>query len=142
MQQVKILKIIDDLKDYGFYSQDIKSARMFQVYVVQQRRFADVFCAITKKQRNRLRKQLSLTPNDFGILICHGRFLNAEMSEDVKHPKLLPWHEYINRLIIHEVHETLKKPVLHTLSLVYDDKNTGHLKEKQKSEFVFVCLAA
>ena len=39
----KILKIIDDLRDYGVYSQDIKSARLFWVYVVQQKRFADVF---------------------------------------------------------------------------------------------------
>ena len=40
--------------------------------------FADVIHAITKKQRNGLQKQLGLTPNELGILTCHGRFLNAE----------------------------------------------------------------
>ena len=91
----EILKIIDDLRDYGVYSQDIKSARLFWVYIVQQKRFTNVFCAITRKQRNGLQKQLGLMPNDFGILVCHGRFLIAEMSEDAKYPKLLPQYDIL-----------------------------------------------
>ena len=64
---------------------------LFWVYVVQHRRFSDAFQAIVKKQRNGLQKQFGLAPNEFGILTCHDRFLNAEMSEDAKYPKLLPW---------------------------------------------------
>ena len=53
----------------------------------------------------------------FSILICHGRFLNAEMSEEAKYPKLLPRHEYYTRLIIQEVHEGLiHAGISHTLS--------------------------
>ena len=86
----RILNIINDLRDYGIHSQDIRSARFFWVYIVQRRRYADVFCAIAKKQRNGLRKQLGLMLNDYDILTCHGKFLNVEMSEEAKYPKLLP----------------------------------------------------
>ena len=130
----KILKIIDDLKDHSIYSQDIKSVRLFWVYVVQQRRYADVFHAITKRQQNGLTKQLGLTPNEYGILTCHGRFLNAEMSEDAKYPKLLPRHEYFTRLIIQEVHERLiHAGISHTLSSLRQE-----YKEEQRLELVYI----
>ena len=32
------------------------------------------------------RKQLGLIPNEFGILICHGRFLNADVVCNAKYP--------------------------------------------------------
>ena len=113
----RILNTINDLRDYGIYSQDIRSARLFWVYIVQRRRYADVFCAIAKKQRNGLRKQLGLMLSDYDILTCHGRFLNAEMSEEAKYSKLLPRHEYYTRLIIQEVHERLiHAGISHTLS--------------------------
>ena len=55
--------------------------------------------------------------NNYDILTCHGRFLNAEMSEEAKYPKLLPRHEYYTRLIIQEVHERLiHAGISHTLS--------------------------
>jgi len=63
---------------------------LFWVYVAQHRRYEDAFQAISKKQTNGLQKQLGLIPNEFGILICHGRFLNANMACDAKYPKLLP----------------------------------------------------
>ena len=113
----RILNIINDLRDYGIHSQDIRSARLFWVYIVQRRRYADVFCAIAKKQRNGLRKQFGLMQNDYDILTCHGRFLNAEMSEEAKYSKILPRHEYYTRLIIQEVHERLiHAGISHTLS--------------------------
>ena len=87
------------------------------MYVVQHRRFLDVFQAIVKKQRNGLQKQLGLAPNEFGILTCHGRFLNAEMSEDAKYSKLLLWREHFTRLVIKEIHERLiHAGISHTLS--------------------------
>ena len=76
-----------------------------------------MFQAIVKKQRNGLQKQLGLAPNEFGILTCHGRFLNAEMSEDAKYPKLLPRRENFTRLVIKEIHERLiHAGISHTLS--------------------------
>ena len=53
--------------------------RLFWVFIIQHKRFADVFQAIAKKQRNGLQKQLGLTPNELGILTCLGQFLNQKM---------------------------------------------------------------
>jgi len=49
--------------------------------------------------------------------MCHGRFLNAEMCEDAKYPKLLPWQEHFTRLVIKEIHERLiRAGISHTFS--------------------------
>ena len=100
-KQHRILRVLNDLKDTGnIYFQDLVSARLLWLYVVQHRKFADVFHAINTKQRNGLQKQLSLEPDSHAILRCHGRFLNAELSEDAKYPKLIPRHEHFTRLVI------------------------------------------
>ena len=39
----RILNIINDLRDHGIYSQDIRSARLFWVYIVQRRRYVTGF---------------------------------------------------------------------------------------------------
>jgi len=76
-----------------------------------------VFQAISKKQRNGLQKQLGLIANEFGILICHGRFLNADMASDAKYLKLLPQGGHFTRLMIKEVHKHLIHPgITHILS--------------------------
>ena len=67
LSRCKNLKIVNNLRDYDIYFPDAKSARLCWVYVVEQRRFADVFLVITKKQRNWVIKQLGLIPNDFGM---------------------------------------------------------------------------
>ena len=79
----KIFRLIDKLKDYSVNS---LAMRLFWVFIIQHKRFADVVQAIVKKQQNGLQKQLGLIPNELGILTCHGRFLNVDMSEDAKYP--------------------------------------------------------
>jgi len=117
-KQHQILKIFNDLKDTGsIYFRDLVSAKLLWVYVVQHRTFADVFRALITKQKNGLQKQLGLELDKYGILRCHGRFLNAELSEDTKYPKLIPRHEYFTRLVIREVHERLiHAGISHTLA--------------------------
>ena len=64
------------------------------MFVIQQRNFANVFNAIRKGQKNGLQKQLGLKKVDkFNLIRCHGRFLNDDLSEDAKYPKLLPRQE-------------------------------------------------
>ena len=49
--------------------------------------------------------------------ICHSQFLNADLSENAKYPKLLPGQEYFMKLLIQEVHESLVHTgISHTLS--------------------------
>ena len=107
-KQHQRLRLLNDLKDTGnIYFQDLVFARLLWLHVVQHKKLADAFHAIITKQRNGLQKQLSLEPNSYGILRCHGRFLNTELSEDAKYPKLIPRHEHFTRLAIQEVHERL-----------------------------------
>jgi len=69
------------------------------------------------KQKNGLQKQLGLEPDKYEILRCHGKFVNAELSEDAKYPKLIPRYEYFTRLVVQEVHERLiHASVSHTLA--------------------------
>ena len=89
-KQHRILRVLNDLKDtLNIYFQDLVSTRLLWFHVAQQRKFADVFHAIIAKQRNGLQKQLGLEPDSYGILRCHGRFLNAKLSKDAKYPKLI-----------------------------------------------------
>ena len=60
------------------------------------------FRAIITKQRNGLRKQLGLEPDSYGISRCNGRFLNAELAEDAKYPKLIHQHEHFGDPKVHE----------------------------------------
>ena len=48
---------------------------------MQHRRFGDALCAMIVKQHNGLQKQFNSEPDEYRILRCHGRFLNAELSE-------------------------------------------------------------
>ena len=114
----RILRIFDDIKDTrSIHFQDLTSAKLLWVCVVQHRRFDDVFRAMIVKQKNGLQKQFGLEPDKYGILRCHGRFLNAELSEAAKYPKLLPRYEYFTRLVIQEIHERLiHAGISHTLA--------------------------
>ena len=76
-----------------------------------------MFNAIRKGQKNGLQKQLGLRVDKHNIIRCHGPFLNVDLSEDAKYPKLLPRQEYFTKLLIQEVHESLvHAEVSHTLS--------------------------
>ena len=71
------------------------------VYSVQQYRFRDVLLAIREKSSHCLIQQLSVKVDEFGLLRCHRRFLNADRTEDAKYLKSLPRREH---LLITEVH--------------------------------------
>ena len=105
------------MKTNSIYSHEIKNAMLIWIYVIQRRRFPDVFKAIQKHHRNCLQQQLGLKVDDDGILRCHGRFANATMNEGTKYPKLLPRYEHFTNLLICEVHQRLiHAGVAHTLS--------------------------
>ena len=48
--------------------------------------------------------QLGLQLDEFMILLCHGRYAFADISEETKCPKLLPSRSYFTKLLILEVH--------------------------------------
>jgi len=83
---------------------DVKLAMLLWVYSVQQCEFHDVLLTIREKLSHCLIQQLSLKVDEFGLLRCHGRFLNADITEDAKYPELLPQQEHFTKLLITEVH--------------------------------------
>ena len=55
--------------------------------------------------------------DNIGLLRCYGRYLNAEIDESSKFPKLLPRREHFTQLLIKEIHEHLiHAGVAHTLA--------------------------
>ena len=110
-------KIFKNMKEESVYYTEIQDVLLLWVYVVQHRKFHDIFIAIQKGEVNCLQKQLGLEMDDMGILRCSGRLQNANLSEQAKHPKLLPRHEHFTHLLIQYVHERLIHcGVSHTLA--------------------------
>ena len=66
-----------------------------------------MFNDIEKHQRNCIQQQLGIKLDDMGLLRCHGRLANGDVSEDTKYPKLLPKYECFTVLLITEVHQRL-----------------------------------
>ena len=98
-------RVFDRLKVGSINAWEIKNVILLWIYVIQHRKFYDVFSAIQKQQRNCLQQQLGLKLDEVGILRCYGRYVNATISEGTKYPKLLPRYEHFTNLLIGEVHE-------------------------------------
>ena len=106
----------------SIYAADIKLASVLWVYCIQQNKFFDVVTAMKMKKKHCLKHQLGLEFDDHGILRCYGRFLNAEIDESSKFPKLLPQHEHFTHLLIKEVHEQLiHAGVAHILAQIREE---------------------
>ena len=57
-----------------------------------------------KKNRKNLIDSLGLRLHDDGIWRCHGRYQNADMSEETKSPIFLPRQHYWTQLLVKEFH--------------------------------------
>jgi len=90
---------------------------LFERMSCRKRKFSDVSQVIERKQRNGFQSQLGVKVDEFGIMRCHGQFLNAEISEGEKYSMLLPCLEHFVNLVIQEVHEKMiHARMSHTLS--------------------------
>ena len=66
-----------------------------------------------------MQRQLGLKISQFEILRCHGRYVHAELTEEMKYPILLLCHEHFTYLVIQEIHRRLVYAgVSHILSQV------------------------
>ena len=117
---VLVYKVFSLLSTDSFVcSEDIKLAANLWIYCIQQYWFKDVLIAIQMRKNHCLKRQLGLQIDDMGILRCHGRFLNATITESAKYPKLLPRHEHFTHLLIH-VH-LIHAGVAHTLAQIREE---------------------
>ena len=94
-------------------------ARILWEYAVQNRQYLSVLNDMRKGKRNNLQRQLGLQLDEWGLLRCHGRYSNANLSFNVKYPKPIPRSEYFTHLVIKDAHERmLYSGVSHTLAQV------------------------
>ena len=120
-QKHKLLTtILDNLKVHSsITSQEIKLASLLWIFFIQHRSYSDVYNAIKNKKKHCLQMQLGIKMDKFEVLTCHGRFLNADLDEEAKYPKLLPRGEIFTHLLIQEIHQRLiHAGVAHTLSQI------------------------
>ena len=116
--QHKLLKIIfEDLSNSYITIREIKLVALLWVHTIQHHYYKDVFIALKSNKRNCLQKQLGLQEDEYGILRCYGRYANADISEEMKCPKLLARKNFYTELVILEVHGRLVHAgISHTLS--------------------------
>ena len=115
-----LVTIFDSLKEsVPVTFQEIKLLSLLWISFIQHRQYSDVYVAIKGNKRHCLQMQLGLKISEYDILRCHGRYQHAELTEEMKYPKLLPRHEYVTYLVVQEVHRRLiHAGVSHTLSQV------------------------
>jgi len=94
-------------------------ASLLWIFFIQHRSYSDVSTAIKNKKKHCLQMQLGIKMDEFDVLICQGRFSNADIDEETKCPKFLPCHKTFTHLLIQEIHQRLiHAGVAHTLSQI------------------------
>ena len=84
-------------------------------------------------QRNTLKEQLGLKLDEDSLTRCQSRFLNIELPEEVKYPKLLPRKQHFTDLIIKTYHKgLLHAGVTHTLSQLRHEYWISHGRTEVK----------
>ena len=95
----------------------MKDAKKQWELYIQQKNFPEAYKALKTNQRNILKEQLGSKLDEDSLIRCHGRFVNVELPEEVKHPNLLPRKQHFTDLIIESYHKgLLHAGVTHTLS--------------------------
>ena len=95
----------------------MKTAKKHWELHIQQKNFPDVYQTLKTNEKNPLKEQLGLKLDEDGFIRCHGRFINVELPDEVKYPKLLPRKHHLTDLIIESYHKKLLHAgTNHTLS--------------------------
>ena len=85
-------------------AEEIAKAKLLWDTYIQQKRFADTIRMIKSGEQFNLKDQLNLMLDQHGVIRCHGRYQNAQLSQGAKYPKLLPRKEYYTQLVIEDSH--------------------------------------
>lgn len=92
------------------------------IFAIQHRYFEEVYAALKDNRKNCLQMQLGLNIDEFQILRCYGHYTNATITEEMKHPKLLPLKAHFTSIVIVEIHEHLVHAgISHTLGQIYQE---------------------
>ena len=95
-----------------------KAEQLWTTYL-QQHQYSDIIESIEKDKPNKLKTQLGIGMDTNGLLRCHGRLRNAEISEGARQLTLLPKCSKYTELTIDMYHrKALHTGIAQTLSLV------------------------
>ena len=81
-----------------------ESKYLWDLYI-QKKCFSDIIKDIKQGKRNNLKDQLNLQLDADGVIRCHGRYENTNLSQEVKYPKLLVRGEHYTSLVIRDYHK-------------------------------------
>ena len=98
---------------------EIQKTKVLWELYIQQKHYTDTVQKVKQGKKSNLQNQLNLKSDESGLLRCHGRFENAELTQAAKHPKLLPKDDYFTRLVVEDAHSrVLHSGVSQTLARV------------------------
>ncbi|MCP4486607.1 MAG: hypothetical protein GY820_04700, partial [Gammaproteobacteria bacterium] len=97
---------ISDLSVTGHpNAKDIEMAKTIAVKLTQKQHFSNVFEDLQTSKRNSLVHQLGIYLASDATLRCHGRIDNADASDDMKFPRLIPSDCHFTTLVVNAAHQ-------------------------------------
>ena len=88
-------------------AQELQRAKLLWELHIQQKHYADTIDKIKKGKKDNLQAQLNLQLDKNGLIRCHGRFSNSDLTQGAKEPKLLPKKEYFTKLVVEHYHQKI-----------------------------------
>ena len=92
----------------GFPKTDeIQRAKLQWELHIQRKHYSGIIDNLRKGKKDNLQAQLNLQLDKNGLIRCHGRLANAELTQGAKSPKILPTEEYFTKLTVVHYHQKL-----------------------------------
>ena len=119
-----VLRFVDKLKKRDhrtgpLSAKEIEIAKLLWEKNIQSKSYPDILDRMQKGKKSNIIHQLNLQLDSNGLVRCHGRFGNAELTQGARFPKLLPKDEYFTELVINDVHaKILHSGVSQTLATI------------------------
>ena len=96
-----------DLITEPLSTHEIVRAKLYWELYIQQRHYRNIIDNINQGRKSNLQAQLNLQVDEKGLIRCHGRFSNSDLTQGAKEPKLLPKEEYFTKLVVEDYHKKL-----------------------------------
>jgi len=108
-----VMRFVDKLKKRDGASgllttQELQRAKLYWVLHIQHKHYLEVVSDIKRGKKGNLQAQLNLQIDKNGLLRCHGRISNSDLTQGANEPKLLPKKEYFSKLVVEYYHQKLQ----------------------------------
>lgn len=106
---------------------EIERAKLLWELHIQRKNFCETLENLRKGKKDNLQAQLNLHLDKNGLIRCHGRLANAELTQGAKSPKILPKKEYFTKLtVLHYHQKVLHSGVSQTLAQIRQEYWVPH----------------